>query len=703
MIMSVSSRQRAILNILLTETQAITIKDVADRVEVSTRTVHRELNDIEPLLEEYQLELLKKSGIGVVIDGEEEQKEELRLSLFNQTSVEYLPEERKLLILCQLLEAVDPIKLVALAYDLKVTTATISYDLDEIESWLSRYGLTLVRRRGYGVELCGLESAKRKVMSALIAEHLDEFELLGVLKENIHSKSTKNINSVSERLLNLVEKEKLIMIEDSLRNLGQELPYPLADSSFIGLVIHLALAIERIEKGEEITFDEDHLKEIRGTPEFQVAEVIIQRLRNIFQMDIPDSEIGYITMHLQGAKLRNSYDDWFEFKNLELTTKVHRMICYCEDKLGVSFHEDDTLIQGLLTHIEPALFRIKKNMNIRNPLLEEIKARYSNLFQVLKEAVEETFSELTVPEAEVGYLVMHIGASLERIGQSNQQQYRALVVCSSGIGSSKILSSRIEKELPYIALAKNISLFEIDKVPKQDYDFIISTVPLSLPKKDYVLVTPLLTKEDIHNINFFLRDITYSQQLKDPEPLRSDHLLGELKAWQTYIAHTFSIIENFRFDTIENLDMNIEEIIDQICGQLEQEKIIGEKKQVVEKLIERQRLGGLGIPNAQVALFHSRTETIIEPFVRLYYLDEPIFIKSMDDKYIDVDKILLLLAPVSVTKEGLEMLSEISSLLIEEEFIEILAAKSQQRVTSFFLTHLYKYILTKIKKGDHYE
>ena len=701
--MSVSSRQRAILNILLTETQAITIKDVADRVEVSTRTVHRELNAIEPLLKKYQLELLKKSGIGVAIDGEEEQKEKLRLSLFNQTSVEYLPEERKLLILCQLLEATEPIKLIALAYNLKVTTATISYDLDEIENWLNRYGLTLVRRRGYGVELCGSESAKRKVMSALIAEHLDEFELLGVLKENIHSKSTKNINTVSERLLNLIEKEKLIMIEDSLRNLEQELPYPLADSSFIGLVIHLALAIERIEKGEEITFDEAHLKEIRGTPEFQVAEVIIQRLRSIFQMDIPDSEIGYITMHLRGAKLRNSYDDWFEVKNLELTSKVHKMIAYCEEKLDVSFHEDATLIQGLLTHIEPALFRIKKNMNIRNPLLEEIKARYSNLFQVLKEAVEETFSDLTVPDAEVGYLVMHIGASLERMGQANQQQYRALVVCSSGIGSSKILSSRIEKELPYIALAKNISLFDIDKVAKQDYDFIISTVPLSLAKKEYVLVTPLLTKEDIHNINIFLRDITYPQQKKASEPLNSDYLLSELKDWQTYIAHTFSIIEKFRFDTMQNLNMNIEDMIKRICEQLEQDQIIDDKAQVVEKLIERQRLGGLGIPNAQVALFHSKTETILEPFVGVYYLDTPISIKSMDETYIDVDKILVLLAPATIKKEGLEVLSEISSLLIEEEFVEILASKDHQRITSFIVTHLYKYILAKIKKGDHHE
>jgi mannitol operon transcriptional antiterminator len=75
----------------------------------------------------------------------------------------------------------------------------------------------------------------------------------------------------------------------------------------------------------------------------------------------------------------------------------------------------------------------------------------------------------------------------------------------------------------------------------------------------------------------------------------------------------------------------------------------------------------------------------------------------MDETYIDVDKILLLLAPASINKEGLEVLSEISSLLIEEEFVEILALKDHQRITSFFVRHLYKYILAKIKKGDHHE
>lgn len=687
-----------ILNILLTEEQEITIKDIADRIEVSTRTVHRELNELEPLLEQQGLQLVKRSGIGVAIEGEARQKEELRLSLYNQITVEYAPDERKLLILCQLLEATEPVKLVSLAFDLKVTTATISYDLDEMVDWLRRYDLTLLRKRGYGVELCGSESAKRKAMSELITEHLDEFELLGILKENIHGKSTRHINTVSERLLGLIEKEKLIMIENSLRTLEEELPYPLADSSFIGLVIHLALAIERIEKGEQITFDEEHLKELELTPEFRIAETIIQRLRSIFQMDIPDSEIGYITMHLRGAKLRSSYDDWFEFKNLELVTKVNRMIRYCEEQLDVSFQADPNLVQGLLTHIEPALFRIQKNMKIRNPLLTEIKARYSDLFQVLKQAVAEVFDELTVPEEEIGYLVMHIGASLERMGQFNQK-FRALVVCSSGIGSSKILASRIEKELPYIGLAKNISLFDINKIPETEYDLIISTVPLSLQRDDYVLVTPLLTKEDVRNINVFLKGIRKGPlQPETSNVLNTEEVLSDLRGWQAYIGHTLSIIENFRFDTVLNQNMHIEEVLEAICRKLEQLQVIRDKEEVIEKLLERQSLGGLGIPNMRLALFHAKTEAVLRPAVRLYHLDNPLLIKGMDKKYLDVDRILLLLAPARISKEGLEVLSEVSSLLIEDELPPILESGNQQRIIAFFTTHLYKYVLAKIKK-----
>lgn len=699
--MNVTSRQRMILNILLTEEQEITVNEIAEQIEVSTRTIHRELNDIEDLLSVYQLQLVKKAGIGILIEGDIKNKEIVRRLLHNQRIVEYSSKERKLLILCQLLESKEPVKLVSMAHDLKVTIATISNDLDELEAWVKTYDLTLIRRRGYGVELYGTESAIRKAMSTLISENLDEFDLLGLLRENIQEKPLKTINTVSERLLGLIEKEKLVIIENSLRDLKNELPYPLADSSFIGLAIHLALAIERIEKGEKIGFDDAYLKELERTPEFQISEKIVQRLRTIFQLDIPVAEIGYITMHLRGAKLRSSYDDYFECKDVELALKVNRLISFCEDKLAVVLNEDPTLIQGLLTHMEPAIFRIQKNMKIRNPLLEEIKSRYNQLFQIVKEATEAIFTDLFVPEEEIGYLVMHIGASLERNRVEYNQQYRALVVCASGIGSSKILASRIKKELPAIGYTQNISMFDIEKIPKSDYDIIISTVHLSIHSQDYILVSPLLTIDDVKNITLYLENLGNVQHdMQDLLPVKEDDLLTVLKTYHSYIDHTIQIIEKFTCQKIDNQGMNIEEILSLICEKFVQDQIISNKQVIMTKLLEREKLGGLGISNIKLALFHTRSREILKPALMLYFFKTPIVIKSMEDKLIEVDKMLLLLAPEGISKEGLEILSEISSLLVEEESIAVLASKEQNRIRSFFLKNLYRYILKKIKGRD---
>jgi mannitol operon transcriptional antiterminator len=60
----------------------------------------------------------------------------------------------------------------------------------------------------------------------------------------------------------------------------------------------------------------------------------------------------------------------------------------------------------------------------------------------------------------------------------------------------------------------------------------------------------------------------------------------------------------------------------------------------------------------------------------------------------------LLLAPANISREGLEILSEISSLLVEEEIIAVLAAKEAEGIRSFFLKSLYGYIIKKIKGRD---
>ena len=166
------------------------------------------------------------------------------------------------------------------------------------------HNLSLIRKRGYGVQIEGDENAKRKAMSKVISDNVDEYELMSLIKESIQKKSKQSSNPISDRLLGLVEKKNLHIVERTVDEMNKDLPYSIADSAYMGLVVHLALAMERIMRGENITIDQSYLAELEGTPEYMIAKKIIEKLKKVYQTEIPDAEIGYITMHLRGAKLR---------------------------------------------------------------------------------------------------------------------------------------------------------------------------------------------------------------------------------------------------------------------------------------------------------------------------------------------------------------------------------------------------------------
>ncbi|HSU79680.1 MAG TPA: HTH domain-containing protein, partial [Candidatus Angelobacter sp.] len=198
--MYITAREKLILDFLLERTDETTTLALSNELDVSQRTIHRDLKGVETILQAYDLGLKKTSGRGILLTGEETSRHALKNYLMNLEHTEFTPEERQHLIFCALLEAQEPTKLFSLANDLHVTIATISNDLDKLEGHLSEMDLTLVRRRGYGVEISGTEKAKRQAMSLLIMDNLSESEFLSVIRDAIQKKSSQITDSISERL-----------------------------------------------------------------------------------------------------------------------------------------------------------------------------------------------------------------------------------------------------------------------------------------------------------------------------------------------------------------------------------------------------------------------------------------------------------------------------------------------------------------------
>ncbi|MEW9109281.1 MAG: PRD domain-containing protein [Cytobacillus gottheilii] len=666
--MYISARERKILELLLLQPGETTVKEIAKELEVSSRTIHRDLKGVEEILKEYGLELNKKSGIGIAVNGEEEKKEMLRLFLFNLSHNEYTPEERQTMILSALLDAAEPVKLVSLANDLNVTIATVSNDLNKVEERLTPFDLTLLRKRGYGVELIGTENSKRKAMSKIIIENIDEFEFLSLIKENIQKRSAQVVDTVTDRLLGLVDKTKLLIIEKQIEDIKEDLPYAIADSAYIGLVVHLALAIERIQQGEEINFEEDYLNSLKGTREYKAAEKIVLGLEEVFKINISQGEIGYITMHLMGAKLRNDHDDLLGETSLHAGVLAQNLMTFVSRKLDIDLTTNNSLFQGLVAHLRPALHRIKQNMGISNPLLERIEQDYKELFIILQHGMASVLPELKVPREEIGYLVMHFASAL--LNSEETSPKKALVICSSGIGTSKILSTKLEQELPGLSTI-NASIFDLDQLDIHGFDAVISTIPLKNFNRDYLLVSPLLTGSDIEKIKqSFALHQEAGHQVKQSIRLKQRQSYDDFRIRISKVKRSAAaielLLEHFSLSFIDE-DQVIPSILHKICTELFQQGVITDSKRVTEDLLKREELGGLGIPDTKLALYHTRSEFVKSPCFMVRRVKKPLSIKGMDGSDMKADTILLLLSPLDESEEALELLSAISSLIIRDE------------------------------------
>jgi mannitol operon transcriptional antiterminator len=692
--MYISARERQILEVLLKIPDETTVKDLAELIGVSGRTIHRDLKNIEDILEEYNLILQKKSGVGVQITGEQNKIRELELYLFNLSHKEYTPDERQTIMLCELLETSEPVKLLALASNLNVTIATVSSDLTKLEERLKTFGLALIRRRGYGVEIEGEESAKRRAMSQLISEYLDESELLSLTRDNIQMRSTQQIHSISERLMGLVEKKKLVIVENIVNSIVQELPFSMADSAYIGLVVHLALAVERIQKGEGIKINFSYLEDQKVTKEYKFAEKIVSQLERVFTINIPEAEIAYITMHLKGAKLRHENEHSIEDTSIQAAIKTKKLIEIVGKLAGMDLSTNRSLFEGLSVHLKPAIYRIKQQMGISNPLLDKIKKDYADLFELVKQAVNQVFPEFYVPDEETGYLVMHFGAVL--MGSKDLGSFKTLVVCSSGIGTSKMLATRLQKEFPELRFIQNVSVMEFRKMDKTDFQLVISTIPIPDYSWDYIVVNPFLNKDEIEKIRSFINEYKFVNSSETQLPVMfnpnkgkkpTPRLIEEMKTIKEYAGTIESVLEGF--DLTELGNETVKELLSVTCQkEFLQQRIIDVEK-VVDAILEREGLGGIGIPETAMALFHTRSPYVIKPSFTITTLNKPIIVIGMDGVEMNMKFLILLLSPANASEKTLEVLSFLSSLLIEsEENINTFQSNNKEKIAGLLTERL---------------
>lgn len=626
MAMFLSTREKEIIEMLIKyHGQYVTIYDIAQHLAVSSRTIHRELKSIEPFLESFNIELERVTKKGLQLSGSPSAIHSLKNELLQQVTIDLSQEEQKVIILYALIQAKDPIKQYSLAHEIGVSTQTLAKLLDELDGELVQYQLTLQKKRGEGIHLYGAESKKRELLSQLMVNNLNSTSVYSVIENHFV------YQSINQTQLPMVDLDKIFQVERILMDHLGQLPYSLTESSYLTLTVHIVLSIDRMLKDEYVALNDDIYNHVKDTFEHQVASALALHLEHIYGVQFNQAEITFITIHLRGAKRKETTE---VFKNNKDDQRIKNLIQMVSEISQQTFKDWRTLSEGLKLHIIPAINRLNANIETHNPLTEMIKHKYPRLFESVHQGLIKTWPNFQFPESEIAFIVLHFGGAIQKQATSF---YNVLVVCSSGIGTSRLLATRLQQTFSEIQQTTQASVGDLKSIDIQQYDAIISTVNLdiSLP---YLTVNPLLPDADINHVAAFLnmqQDKPQTQIFDD-----ADITFSNPEYQLDYIRKGLEVIDSIYIDYTHTQDW-----IMYLTRQLFKHQIIEDKQSFAELIKQRMDEQGFVLNPYPIAMPHLKSDLIKKPFILVTILENPLLLKSNQNDKVSVTYLLNMFIP----------------------------------------------------------
>lgn len=502
-----NNRQLQILQYLSLTSEPITSADLASKFQVSTKTIQNDIKFLNLYMQNSGGKIFAQRGVGYLLRIDDP----VRFHRFLQeqerflTAVELTEKEGRMRkIIEKVLLSKDYIKIDDLAKELYCSRSTLQGDIKEIRKHLQRYGISLEQKPHYGIKVVGDEMRVRFFLSEYVFNQ----------EQQIFEEPYEWTSDVPKKIF--TKMQNIIIKYFNKYNITT------SDLALHNLITHIVIAYLRIKDGNVVQMEPMDLARLKTHDEFQVAKDIAAAIEQELGIALPEQEIGYITIHLLGIKLishekKKTVTDF----NPELWKVVQKIVKKVDRQYGFQLNFDEKFLVNLCLHLEAAITRYKYKMNMRNPLLDEIKSKYPLAFDIALTGAEILRTEygILLDENEIGYIALHFELAMERKKQVQDRPCRCLIVCASGRGSAQLLRYKLENEfgakLKVVGITQYYNLLN---QPLDDVDLIISTVPiydrdLSVP---VVLVNTIFGEADLRKIEKVLdRKLTnFGQYLK---------------------------------------------------------------------------------------------------------------------------------------------------------------------------------------------
>lgn len=580
-------RERKIIQVLLNHRdKKLTTNELALQLSVSSKTIRKDIKNINHLFEDKQSCIQTKKGQGVWLDCDESELSELSLLSSFEGVLEEETELRKIAVLFLLFNEKDYISVEKIGEACYASSSTVLRDLDELQPFFKKHRLTLKKEPRLGVKVIGEEISLRIARAetvkkeANLNQYVDDFvKIQGSFPE--------------------IDITKILSLVEGFQRTNE---IELSDVAVKGLIIHIAISLQRLSEAQSIRMQADELEKMHQRAEWHLAAQLAKRLSEAFQQTFDESETGYLTIHLMGANLANQYETQEKVVSVQeldsnVLNELQSWTKQIDGRFGTCLLQNERFISGMLLHLKPLLNRLKYNISITNPWTREIKQNYPRTFEIAVEYstfIKDDY-QLILDEDEISYLAMHIGPALDEYNKTMLEKVQVLIVCASGMGTSQFLRHKLEEEFSQLEILKIVSSFD-PMIQSTEADLIISTVPLAHQDERIVYVSPVLNAKERSMIE---------RRLSPTEPTQSK-LLSLLSSELVLLA----------------LDSHsVEEVITAGGRLLMNKDFVSES--YIDSALEREKLSSTAIGNL-IAIPHAYQGNVLKQGIAILQLKQPI-------------------------------------------------------------------------------
>lgn len=445
-------KQRELLVFLVEKEQSFTSKQLSSYLNISQRTVKnyvKELNshDTQLVIASSQKGYLAIPERAVALLEQEEQ-------------VLTIPQdymERAYYIIKKILISHDIVSIFDLCEELHVSYSTLKNLLAKMNSTFESFDIHFSSTNNY-LKIIGEEKDKRKLMSHIIyTETNNNFFNWSGLFQSYGETYIKHLSAIVKQVF-------------------EQNHYDINDFSFMSLILHLTILINRVRSGKYI--EGETILPIGQLKEKKIIDDLCDAIEDSFDLTLTLSEISEIYVLFKtdvNLSLSQNAQEAQELVGAAIYHKAISLIKSVNQMYKIDLMTDSFIIPFVL-HLKRLKTRLSYHSYNKNPMIQSIKQSFPLIYEIavyLSMELEKD-SQIVIVEDEVAFIALHVGTEMER-QQKNAEKIKCVLLCPDYMA----INSRLED---FLLSNFNHELHLVSSVTYQhqlsslDFDLLITTI-----------------------------------------------------------------------------------------------------------------------------------------------------------------------------------------------------------------------------------